>query len=397
MTNKQQLDYSVKWDLLKPLILHLYSAGSYVPEQKILRVQFSDSQVKFPKLMPLEFDARFFGPFSTSVETALEFGSRVGYITEGNHTRGNEPIHMSRRLGPEGVNHARILSDMYESFGLEDYQRFVARQLAISSMPTSAVVGLGLYYTGEEPSGINMQLKESDPAPYRIFSRVDKETVYSAIELVKKCNLLKDVHLEKESVDNEFVISYMLDAGNIHKRYDYLKFEEDTLKQISSNKKIDSGNVKGAILDRCCNDLDDEPKNFRSEHIAELIDKHSKVPKYYVEEYSDIVKTLEKKFSSIESEYNRIFDIMRNIATLSEWHPFKTTIKIGGNYTSSHLRVDEELKGKIRDSLKNTKGPKVWHFGMDLYIQHIPQFLDRIFLIHFGYPREKLENSLSIS
>lgn len=390
----ERRDFLDKWDLIKLLSLQSYASGSYTPEEETSIVQIADSQKSFPNFMPITFDGVFWYPVSSYIESSFVLAHQIKYISEANYTRDYEPIHLSRTLTLSGENHAQILEKIPKFFGLEKFDKFVARQLAISSLPIEFAVAMGMYYAASKVPEIQIKLNEypySEPSV--CYYRTTKDTICQVIEKIKQKDILIKDSVSISSAGNQHFIFYSINKEKIRPRYDYLKIDSEGLKkEIVYFDKINSKEeAQKELLESCCSGLNDKDKKFRSDSISYFLENYKKIPQYYLEEMRSILRLLNENIDEIQKGYESNFKLMEEIAENSVKYPFKTTVTIGKDATSSVLDVRNELKDKIRPLVE---GRQRWHYGLNLFVQNVPQFLERIFLTDSSYKQEALENTL---
>lgn len=387
-------DFLDKWDLMCRLKIQLYASGSYIQEQETSNVQIADFQKSFPSFMPITFDGVLWGPTSSAIERAFNLGFQVRYFEESNYTRDYEPIHLSRILTPNGKENAKILERIPSELGLVKFDDFVARQLAISSLPIEFAVAMGMYYATSKIPEIQIKLNEypfSEPSV--CYYRTTEDTIHQVVEKIKQKDILVKDSVSISSAGNQHFIFYSINKEKIRPRYDYLKIDSEGLKkEIVYFDKINSKEeAQKELLESCCSGLNDENKKFRSDSISYFLENYKKIPQYYLEEMRSILRLLNENIDEIQKGYESNFKLMEEIAENSVKYPFKTTVTIGKDATSSVLDVRNELKDKIRPLVE---GKQRWHYGLNLFVQNVPQFLERIFLTDRSYKQEALENTL---
>lgn len=384
-------EYVEQLKIFDKLLFVLYSSGSFTPESKMGRVMATDASHTFPDFLKIEFDGRFFGPISSQIEDNLQEAFEGGYVDEANYTRGSEPIHLSRTLLPSGRKRARAVAADHKSYGIDNLEKFIARQLAISSLPSDLVVSLGMYYSYSNKSPLF--LEESRGLSNRLPFAANKKSIYAVVEEIKKCEGAIVQIRELEEFQNKCVISYVINKDKVKNRYTYLDFNK---KNVEFNKKrfaeIENNTNEEQIINNCCYDLHDDDASLKRYYVAELLDEYPGIINHYANEAKDVLRIIDQNDKLIEDGYQHVFNIHKKIAELSENNYLKNIIETDGTFTTSRLFVPMAIKESIKQDIRGNN--KVWHSGLDMYVQHIPQFLERFYLKQQNYNTQAIFQSL---
>ena len=128
--------------------------------------------------------------------------------------------------------------------------------------------------------------------------------------------------------------------------------------------------------------------------LENLLKQYNGLAEEYIASTTNKLDTMMKGISEIKRSYTRILDdLLDTLARASMKYDkredrLKVTISVLPKIpfvrpaiSSAQLYVPEAIKEEVSKKAANEK----WHFGVDLHVLHIPQILERLYLIEHGY------------
>lgn len=374
----------------------LYLAGGCFVEGKIARASALSvsHDPRFRGFLNVTYDGRFFGLASSAVETALCEATQRGYVVESYHARNGEPVHLMRRLSDQGERLVRnILKDAkrLEALGLSrDLTDLCAEILSINLIPAKFALAYNLYLT-HVLDGAPNDLKESRAPPNKIGRRIGNEAIKALVsEYFNGRHRFGVIAAEPQFERDDYVrIPFAIASEFIRERYSYLVVHEEELKSLMTDvergKNDDELAIKLSMIG-----LDESEGAPRASRVARLFREYGVQDKFVMSTSSKLAELTDRLGDVQERGYKYIFGILEKIATFSErnFHDPDSRLEaefIFGTWSSFYkTRIPSELRREIRPHLRDSG---IWHFGLDYHVEHVPQFLERAYLLDVGLTR----------
>lgn len=380
-----------------------YLSGNVVCEGKTLRQTMASVSKRFPSYLSFDYDARFFGLLSSKMEAVFSMMAEKGYTEQMYNVKRGQPVHLARRLSDEYQR--KIQKDIEDGSLKPDMIKDLAAEvLSVTSVPLKVSAAWGLYLAyidKEKPDEKNVGADRAPPID--IKGSISEASVDKLVGQLKEEYKWMIENLEVKRSGGTYNFYFSVKKSGIRDRYQYLVTTDDYLKRVRNEFKNAKG--KEALRLLLINAKGEFPELEREREIflQKLVEHYGlDLADRYVEATLQKLDKIEERPREIDYSYHRILDhLLGTLADASEKYPepekkLRVSVSVvpkipfvRSAITSCQLYVPDHIREEVSKVAANGK----WHFGVDWHVLHIPQILERLYLIEQGFP-QRVSSSL---
>ncbi len=387
-------------EVIRKLAELMYLSGLIICEGKTARQMVANTSLYDPDYLSFTYDARFFGLVSSQIEAAFSRMSELGLLENLYNVKESHPVHHARKLSETGKKLAKKGLELIKGEKLES---LAAEVLSVTAVPIPISTAWGFYRAyidPKRPDPLEKDVVEGRAFPQDIYSTISEDSVNSLVELFKTKYdwLVESFAVEKHKPGREYFFSFSIKPEGIRDRYHYLTITEPHIENMLAEfEKVKTAEKAKLLLMKYAQAEFPDLEVNRQSYLEKLLEDYGDGIAYaYVVRVRNKLKDIKDSIpreDGIFHSYHRILDKLLGTLAQASREQYGPNSRLGVHISvlpkipliqpaiaSARVYLPEDIRRKVAREAASKK----YHFGVDLHILHLPQILERLYLLECG-------------